>query len=110
RPYVLKKKDGALYEADARLPRSFSVMYLDWRGEWELPPLNGLATAPLLQNDGTIKSAEGYDSASGMWCENVPNVTGLVSDRPKKEEAAAALRLIRSTFKTFCFADADTIE
>src|SRR5262249_54511583 len=79
RPYILKgKKDGALYEADARLPRSFAVMYLDWRGEWRLPALNGIATAPLLQDNGTIKSTEGYDSASGMWCENVLDLTALV--------------------------------
>jgi hypothetical protein len=111
RPYVVKaKKDGTLYEADARLPRSFAVMYLDWRGEWRLPALNGIATAPLLQDDGIIKSAEGYDPASGMWCERVPDLTALVPDRPTKANAVSALRLIREAFKTFCFADADMID
>ena len=71
RPYVLKaKKDGAVSQVDARLPRSFAIMYLDWRGEWRLPPLNGVATAPLLQDDGTISRTDGYDIPSGMWCEN----------------------------------------
>jgi hypothetical protein len=111
RPYVLRaKKDGALYEADARLPRPFAVMHLDWRGEWRLPALNGIATAPLLQNNGTIQSAEGYDFASGMWCENVPDLTALVPERATKADAVSALRLIRDTFKTFCFADAETID
>ena len=45
-----------------------------------------------------------------MWCENVPELTGLVPERPTKDAAAAALCLIRETFKTFCFADAETIE
>jgi hypothetical protein len=81
------KKDGALHEAHARLPRSLAVMYLDWRGEWQLRPLNGITTAPLLQDDGTIKSTEGYDPDSGMWCENVPDLTGLVSDQPSREDA-----------------------
>ena len=63
-----------------------------------------------MQDDGTINSTEGYDPASGMWCENVPDLTGLVPERPTKDEAAAALRLIRETFKTFCFADAETID
>src|SRR5262249_52441504 len=67
-------------------------------------------TAPLLQDDGAINSAKGYDSASGLWCENVPDLAGLVLDRPTKNDAAAALRLIRATFKTFCFADAETID
>lgn len=111
RPYVIKtKNDGSVYEADARLPRAFAVMYRDWRGEWGLPPLNGIATAPLLHEDGAIKSAEGYDIASGMWCESVPDLTGLVSERPTKTQALLALRLIRKTFKTFCFADAELID
>jgi hypothetical protein len=111
RPYVLKaKKDGAVSQVDARLPRSFSIMYLDWRGEWQLPPLNGVATAPLLQDDGTISRTDGYDVPSGMWCENIPDLTGLVPERPTKYHAATALRSIRETFKTFCFADAETID
>jgi hypothetical protein len=111
RPYVLKRRpDGTVTEADARLPRSFAVMYLDWRGQWQLPPLNGIATAPLLQDDGAINDTEGYDSASGMWCENVPDLTTLVPERPTRNDAASALRLIRNTFKTFCFDDAETID
>ena len=50
RPYAIKKGD----ETNVRLPRAFAVMYLDWRGQWHLPPLNGVASAPLLQDDGTI--------------------------------------------------------
>jgi hypothetical protein len=111
RPYVLKaKNDHTLSEANARLPRQFAVMYLDWRGEWRLPPLNGIATAPLLHEDGTITSAEGYDPNSGMWCERVPDLSGLVPEQPKKDQAQAALRVIRETFKTFCFADAITVD
>jgi hypothetical protein len=111
RPYVLKtNKDGTPAELNVRLPRSFAVMYLDWRGEWRLPPLNGIATAPLLQDDGSIHSTKGYHAASGMWCENVPDLAGFVPLRPTKDEAAAALLLIRRVFKTFCFADADLIE
>lgn len=111
RPYLLKtKQDGTVEEVNTRLPRSLAVMYLDWRGEWRLPPLNGIASAPLLQDDGTINSTQGHDLATGMWCENVPDLNGLVSAKPTRDEAAAALRSIRETFKTFCFADAETIE
>jgi hypothetical protein len=111
RPYIRKAgKDHTLSEANARLPRSFAMMYLDWSGEWKLPPLNGIATAPLLHEDGTIRSAEGYDPNSGMWCERVPDLTGLVSDQPNKDQAQAALGVIRETFKTFCFADAITVD
>ena len=105
RPYAISR--GKKF--NVRLPYPFAVMYLDWRGEWHLPPLNGIATTPLLREDGSINSTEGYDVTSGMWCENVPNVRGLVPEQPTKDQAAAAFRLIRETFKTFCFADAETI-
>src|SRR5262249_16978034 len=58
---------------------------------------------------GTIKSTQGYDPATGMWCENAPDLTTLVPVRPTKGDAASALWLIRDTFRTFCFADATTI-
>ena len=63
----------------------------------------------LLHHDGTITSIEGYDPASGMWCENVPDLAELVPPQPTKDAAEAALRLVRETFKTFCFADAETL-
>jgi len=88
RPYVLKEKDGATVEVDARLSRTFAVMYLDWRGEWRLPPLNGIASAPMLEEDGTIQSAQGYDRASRMWRENVPDLTGLIPEQPTMDDAA----------------------
>ena len=106
RPYALKKGEAV----DVGLPSWFALMYLEWWGEWQLPPLNGVASAPLLQDDGTINSTEGYDPASGMWCENVPDLTGLIPERPTRNEAEAALRLIRETFKTFCYADAETLD
>jgi len=110
RPYVLKKsQDGTIAEVDARLPRSIAVMYLGWRGEWRLAPFNGIASSPLLVNDGTINSFNGYDANSGMWCEKVPDLSKRVPNLPTKEEATAAFLLIRETFKTFCFADAETI-
>jgi hypothetical protein len=64
----------------------------------------------LLQDNGTISSADGYDTASGMWCENVPDLTALVPERPTNADATSALGLIRETFKTFCFADAETFD
>ena len=110
RPYIEKNKGGALVEIDARLSRAFAIMYLDWRGEWKLPVLNGIASAPLLQDDGTISLAGGYDQSSGMWIENLPDVAGRIPERPTKEHALKALRLVRNTFKTFCFADAETLD
>jgi len=83
-------------------------MYIDSH-DWRLPLFNGVAAAPLLQDDGGICSAEGYDAFSGMWCEKVPDLTDRIPAKPTKEDAAAALLLIREIFKTFCFAAAETV-
>jgi hypothetical protein len=45
-----------------------------------------------------------------MWCENIPELTGLVSGKSTRAEAEAALKLIRNTFRSFCFADAETLD
>ena len=108
RPYVEKRKpDGSVEEVNTRLQRYLAVMYLDWRGNWNLPLLHGIASTPLLSDDGTISSAQGYDPSSRMWIEVALAV--LVPERPTLDDAAAALTLIRSIFATFCFADAETI-
>ena len=109
RPYIIGNQDGNPVEKDARLPRPFATMYLDWRGEWRLPPLNGISSAPLLRGDGSIYSGQGYDPTSGMWLENVPDLTAAIPDRPTRDDAARSLLLIRETFKTFCFADSHMV-
>ncbi len=110
RPYGRKQKqDGSVTEVDVRLSTQLASMYLDWSGEWRLPVLNGIASAPLLREDGGIHSAPGYDPESGMWVESIPSIEGMIPSRPAREEAAAALHLIRKTFRTFCFANAGTV-
>lgn len=110
RPYLIKTKDDRTAEIDARLPKSLASMYLDWRGEWKLPVLNGVATTPLLHSDGSFRSAQGYDQATGMWCETMPDLINAVPECPTLEQARSALALVRYTFKTFCFADAVMVD
>jgi hypothetical protein len=86
------------------LPERVARMYLDMRGDWKLPPLTGISTAPLLTGNGGIRRVLGYDPASGLWCCKVPRLS--VPKRPRRQDAAAALHLLREAFKTFPFADA----
>jgi hypothetical protein len=108
RPYVLVKAKVGAKEHDTALPQSIAVMYRDYR-DWRLRPLSGIASAPLLTADGSIRTAEGYDLATNLWCENMPDVAGLVPAKPTKDDARAALQLYRSVFRTFCFADAPKV-
>lgn len=107
RPYKITKTGEAV---DARMPRDLAAMYLDCRGDWKLPVLNGVSSAPLLRDDGEIFAKNGYDAATGMFLEQMPDLAGLLPDRPTSVEAAAALMLLRETFKTFCFSDAPVIQ
>jgi len=57
RPVELKIVKDKEHECNARFPRALAVAYLDWHGEWALPPLNGITSTPLLRPDGSIFSA-----------------------------------------------------
>jgi hypothetical protein len=80
------------------LPERVARMYLDM-GEWNLQPLAGITTAPVLAADCSIRDVEGYDPETGLWCCRVPKL--VVPKRPSFDDAKAALRRLRATFKTF---------
>jgi hypothetical protein len=86
------------------LPDRVARMYLDSSGEWGLAPLAGVTTAPLLAPDGTMRTQEGYDPITRLWCSKVPALR--IPDQPRREEAQMSLELLRRTFRTFPFADA----
>jgi putative DNA primase/helicase len=86
------------------LPDRVARMYLGMGGEWNLPALAGICTAPLLSADGRVLTTTGYDPASQLWCANLPTL-GL-PEYPTRAEAETALRALRKTFRTFPFADA----
>jgi len=88
----------------ATVPDRVANMYLDMQGEWGLPKLAGICTTPILRDDGSVVSAEGYDLATGVYCHGIPEIA--VPERPTHEQAQIALQTIRDTFRTFPFADA----
>ena len=56
------------------LPDRVARMYLEMSGEWKLPPLAGICTTPLLAADGAVRTAEGYDHLTCLWCSSVPTL------------------------------------
>jgi hypothetical protein len=94
-------KDGEY----ATLPDRVANLYLDMAGEWKLPALVVISTAPILGDDGSIRETEGYDKATGIYCVNVPQLE--VPGRPTREQAEASLLKLRQTFETFPFSDAE---
>jgi hypothetical protein len=93
-------KDGE----NATLPDRVAGLYLDMVGDWNLPKLVGITSSPILTDDGGIRSTVGYDRDAGLYCCNIPKL--ILPERPTREQALKALADLRSTFKTFPFADA----
>lgn len=105
RPWTwFKGRGNELERQDVTLSDRVARLYLALRGAWQLRPLDGITSAPLLAKDGTIRAAEGYDPHTRLWCENIPAVD--VPHRPAQADAAAALARLRLRFRTFAFADA----
>ena len=77
-------------------------------GRWGLKRFTGIATTPILSGDGVIRSMNGYDYATGLWCHNVPALS--IPENPTGREAAAALLRVRHLFRTFPFADAARVQ
>ena len=90
-------------EVPVPLPVRVAEMYLALR-VWDVPPLAGMTTAPLLADDGAIQQQSGYDAERQIWCES--SVTLSVPERPTKHEAEQALYTLREAFATFPFARA----
>lgn len=106
RPFRIDRNGRAV---DCAFPPLMAVMYLDARGEWDLPVLNGIVSSPLLRADGSIGVTSGYDRDTGLWGADVPDLADLIPARPSRDEANAALLRVRSRFRTFPFADATTV-
>jgi hypothetical protein len=87
------------------LSKDIAQLYLrGLEGSWGLKPFRGITTAPILSDDGAIRTARGYDARTGLWCHDIPDVA--IPTKPTKSDAERALRKLRGFFRTFPFADA----
>jgi hypothetical protein len=105
RRVVVRRREGKRsWLVTKTLPERVPKLYLAKKGEFQLPQLQGITTAPLLTEDGGIRTAEGYDKASGLYCVGIPTLA--VPERPTEAAAREALFALRREFRTFPFADA----
>jgi len=93
---------------EVTLPKQVADLYLAMPEEWRLRPLTSFASTPMLRDDGSIYCESGYDAATGVYMYNVPKIT--VPDQPSREDANRALATLRHPFRTFAFADRETVE
>lgn len=109
RPYSIKFKDGKASEENTNLPNPIAAMLLSSNKHDYLSKLKGIISSPLLGPNGSIYCANGYHKETGFYLTTVPDVGPMVPMTPTLNEAQESLRLLREAFKTFAFADAETI-
>jgi hypothetical protein len=105
RPWKQHREGDCWVAKPTMLTERVAKLYLAMQGEWGLRPLDGIASAPLLGTDGTMRVLDGYDPATRLWCENMPAMPD-VPEHPTKADAAAALHRLRQFLRSFPFADA----
>ena len=85
-------------------PSTVANMLLAASGEWRLPVLTGLTTAPTLRADGSLLHAPGYDRTSGLFGAFEVNEFPQINPAPTRDEAVAALVTLRELFDECIFA------
>jgi hypothetical protein len=73
---------------------------------WQLPPLAGIARAPILRHDGTICTEPGYDPVSGLYYVADPRLKLTpIPQYPTTDEVQACLDIVLNVIGDFPFAD-----
>jgi putative DNA primase/helicase len=85
-------------------PAAVAGALLSAVGEWRVPILTGLITAPTLRANGTLLDQPGYDATTGLYGAFDPADFPLINPRPSENEAHAALRLLMDLFCDCAFA------
>ena len=104
RPVVQKIVGGEPVFEPVTLPQTVARLYLNLHDAWGVRDLDGICRAPLLSEDGTIRTVNGYDEETRCWCiaAEIPSVP----KRPSRRQAQEALKRLRCAFTTFPFGDA----
>jgi hypothetical protein len=72
-------------------------------GQWRLPPLVGVITAPLLRHDGSILERPGYDRATALLLQSAGMRVPKVPAGATRQDALNALRLYKVLLRSYPF-------
>jgi putative DNA primase/helicase len=82
-------------------PAEVAATYLARRGEWRVPPLLSVVSAPTLRPDGSVLQKPGYDPAMATLFDPCGVEFDDIPLRPSKDDAFDALTFLRKVFGTF---------
>ena len=100
------KYDGRVHGWKLDLPPVHVVQTLLELGEWQFPPLQGIATRPFFRPNGTLCQTPGYDSATGVYLECPAAIPQLLDPTTPLDIFAAEhdVQVLRELFQDFPFA------
>ena len=99
---IVTKKTGESERRRVMVPPIVPATLLD-RGEWDLPPLEGVTNSPVLRADGTILDTPGYDPRTRMIYEPNGVTFPKVATKPTQSDAAKALAELLEPFDEMPF-------
>lgn len=101
---VKEGKDGEVKEVPSR-PDKDLVKDMLAIPKAELPPLDGVVTAPVFVGEGELVTQPGYSPAARLWYHQRPGfaLPAAVPSRPTVEDVAAARELIEDLLFDFPF-------
>ncbi|MBC8350468.1 MAG: hypothetical protein H8E66_00680, partial [Planctomycetes bacterium] len=103
--FTLRKGDGGYEPVGTNPPLSLAENVLA-QTTWNLPPLAGIARAPILRHDGTICTQPGYDPVSRlMYCPDPGLVLTPIPEYPDSNEVQACVHILLNVISDFPFAD-----
>ncbi len=94
-------KRGELRVIDPPVPVARELLALS--GEWRLPVLRGIVTAPTLRTDGSLLDCEGYDARSGLYMDFGGLEYPAINPTPSVQEAREALRALADLLSECAF-------
>ncbi len=94
------RKRNAWTEIDP--PLQLVRMILVGERRWPFPRVNGIITTPTLRSDGSLLADPGYDPESQLYLLSGFQLSSI-PERPSKQEARAALKILTDLCAEFSF-------
>lgn len=103
--FTLRRSEAGYVPVGANPPLALAENVLAL-GSWELPPLAGIARAPILRSDGSICADPGYDTLSRlMYCPDPDLKLAPIPTHPDRNEVEACVDILLDLISDFPFAD-----
>ena len=104
--FTLRKVEGGSYERVGTHPPLSLAENVLAQTNWTLPPLAGIARAPILRGDGTICTQPGYDPISRLYyCPDPGLKLTPIPEYPDGNEVQACVDILLDVISDFPFAD-----